>query len=68
MRKRDVLLRERFGTVHWSPMIHDGKSRKLPFDAAEAVEHLKADDAKLGALIERAGEFTLRLDPAPSPV
>ncbi|MGA2169961.1 MAG: DNA-3-methyladenine glycosylase 2 family protein [Terracidiphilus sp.] len=48
-------------------MIHDGKSRKLPFDAAEAVEHLKAKDAKLGALIERAGPFTLRLDPSPSP-
>jgi DNA-3-methyladenine glycosylase II len=48
-------------------MIHDGKSRKLPFDAAEAVEHLKVNDAKLGALIDRAGEFTLRLDPAPSP-
>ena len=48
-------------------MIHDGKSRKLPFDAAEAVAHLKANDAKLGALIDRAGEFTLRLDPAPSP-
>jgi DNA-3-methyladenine glycosylase II len=48
-------------------MIHDGKSRKLPFDAAEAVTHLKANDAKLGALIDRAGEFTLRLDPAPSP-
>jgi len=48
-------------------MIHDGKNRKLPFDPAEAVEHLKAKDAKLGALIERAGPFTLRLDPAPSP-
>jgi DNA-3-methyladenine glycosylase II len=48
-------------------MIHDGKSRKLPFDAAEAVAHLKANDAKLGALIDRAGKFTLRLDPAPSP-
>ena len=48
-------------------MIHDGKSRKLPFDAVEAVEHLKAKDAKLGALIERAGPFTLRLDPSPSP-
>jgi DNA-3-methyladenine glycosylase II len=48
-------------------MIHDGKSRKLPFDAAEALAHLKANDAKLGALIDRAGEFTLRLDPAPSP-
>jgi DNA-3-methyladenine glycosylase II len=48
-------------------MIHDGKSRKLPFDPGEAVAHLRARDAKLGALIDRAGEFTLRLDPAPSP-
>lgn len=48
-------------------MIHDGRSSKLPFDAAEAVAHLCANDAKLGALIERAGPFTLRLDPAPSP-
>ncbi len=48
-------------------MIHDGRSRKLPFDAAEAVAHLKASDAKLAALMERAGPFTLRLDPSPSP-
>jgi DNA-3-methyladenine glycosylase II len=48
-------------------MIHDGRSRKLPFDAAEAVAHLRAKDAKLGALIDRAGEFTLRLDSLPSP-
>jgi DNA-3-methyladenine glycosylase II len=48
-------------------MIHDGRSRKLPFDAVEAVEYLKARDPKLGALIEHAGPFTLRLDPAPSP-
>ena len=48
-------------------MIHDGRSRKLPFDPLEAVEHLKASDAKLGALIERAGPFTLKLDPLPSP-
>jgi DNA-3-methyladenine glycosylase II len=33
----------------------------------QAVEHLKAQDAKLAALIECAGPFTLRLDPAPSP-
>ena len=55
------------GKVHCSPMIHDGKSRKLPFDSAEAIAHLRASDAKLGALIDRAGDFTLRLDPAPSP-
>jgi DNA-3-methyladenine glycosylase II len=48
-------------------MIHDGRSRKLPFDAVEAVEYLSARDPKLGALIERAGPFTLRLDPSPSP-
>jgi DNA-3-methyladenine glycosylase II len=48
-------------------MIHDGRSRKLPFDAVEAVEFLKARDAKLGALMERAGPFTLKLDPSPSP-
>jgi DNA-3-methyladenine glycosylase II len=48
-------------------MIHDGKSRKLPFDAAKAVAHLREKDPKLGALIDRAGEFTLRLDPSPSP-
>ena len=48
-------------------MIHDGRSRKLPFDPAEAIAHLKASDPKLGALIDRAGAFTLRLDPAPSP-
>ncbi|MGA3262773.1 MAG: DNA-3-methyladenine glycosylase 2 family protein [Terracidiphilus sp.] len=48
-------------------MIHDGRSRKLPFDPAEAVAHLRASDAKLGELIDRAGAFTLRLDPAPSP-
>ena len=44
-------------------MIHDGRSRKLPFDPAEAVAHLRANDPKLGALIDRAGAFTLRLDP-----
>jgi DNA-3-methyladenine glycosylase II len=48
-------------------MIHDGRSRKLPFDPDEALAHLKASDAKLGALIDRAGAFTLRLDPRPSP-
>ena len=48
-------------------MIHDGRSRKLPFDPEEALSHLRARDAKLGALIDRAGPFTLRLDPSPSP-
>src|ERR1035438_1795864 len=48
-------------------MINNGRSRKLPFDPVEAVAHLKAADPKLGALIDRAGPFALRLDPAPSP-
>lgn len=57
-------------TIHYDklhPMIHDGKSRKLPFDSAEAIAHLKKNDAKLGALIDRVGEFQLRLDRSPSP-
>ena len=48
-------------------MIHNGRSRKLPFDPAAAIAHLSSADTKLGALIERAGPFTLRLDPLPSP-
>ncbi len=56
------------GRLGYTPaMINDGRSRKLPFDAEEAVAHLRAADAKLGALIERAGPFALRLDPSPSP-
>lgn len=48
-------------------MIHDGRRRKLPFDPARALAHLKKNDAKLGALIDRVGTFTLRLDQSPSP-
>jgi len=48
-------------------MIHDGRSRKLPFDPAKALQYLQSKDAKLGALIERAGEFTLKLDANASP-
>src|ERR1700678_3067682 len=48
-------------------MIHNGRSRKLPFDPDEAVKHLRASDAKLAALIDRAGPFTLRLDHTVSP-
>jgi DNA-3-methyladenine glycosylase II len=48
-------------------MIHNGRSRKLPFDPEEAIAHLKVSDPKLGALIDRAGPFTMRLDPLPSP-
>jgi DNA-3-methyladenine glycosylase II len=48
-------------------MIHDGKVPELPFDAAEAVGYLRLRDARLGALIERAGVFKLRLDGTQSP-
>jgi DNA-3-methyladenine glycosylase II len=48
-------------------MIHNGRNRKLPFDPAEATAHLVAVDAKLGALIERAGPFTLRLAGSATP-
>ena len=48
-------------------MINDGRGRKLPFDADEALAHLRACDAKLAALIDRAGPFALRLGAAPSP-
>ena len=48
-------------------MIHNGRSLKLPFDPADALAHLRAADAKLGALIDRAGPFTLKLDPSQSP-
>ena len=48
-------------------MMLNGRSRKLPFDPDEAVAHLRARDPKLGALIDRVGPFTLRLDASPSP-
>lgn len=48
-------------------MIHDGRRRKLPFDPEEALAHLRERDAKLGALIDRVGAFTLQLGSSPSP-
>lgn len=48
-------------------MVYAGRRRKLPFDPEEALAHLRAKDAKLGALIDRVGAFTLQLSPAPSP-
>jgi len=48
-------------------MIHNGRRRKLPFDPVEAVAHLRANDPKLGQLMDRAGPFNLRLDASPSP-
>jgi len=64
-------LRFRSGAPHRCdtllPMIHDGRIRKLPFDAAEALAHLRACDARLASLIDRVGAFELRLDASPSP-
>jgi DNA-3-methyladenine glycosylase II len=48
-------------------MIHNKRGRKPPFDTEEAIAHLRANDAKLAALIDRVGEFTLRLDHTASP-
>jgi DNA-3-methyladenine glycosylase II len=48
-------------------MIHDGRSRQLPFDRDEALAHLRARDAKLAILIDRAGPFTMQLDRSASP-
>jgi DNA-3-methyladenine glycosylase II len=48
-------------------MIHDGRIKKLPFDPAKAVAHLRARDPKLATLIDRVGPCTLRLDSSPSP-
>ena len=48
-------------------MIHDGRTRKLPFDPQEALAHLKAADKKLAGLIERVGPFTMKLDSSASP-
>ena len=49
-------------------MIHESRTRrKLPFNANEAIAHLKKNDPKLGSLIDRVGEFDLRLDSSPSP-
>ena len=47
-------------------MINNGRS-KLPFNPKKAIEHLKRADPKLGALIDRVGPFTLRLDHSISP-
>ena len=55
------------GLRYTPSMIHNGRSRKLPFDPAKAIAHLRACDPKLAALVDRAGPFTLRLDPTPSP-
>jgi DNA-3-methyladenine glycosylase II len=48
-------------------MIHNGRSRKLPFDRDEAVAHLRAQDPKLATLIDRVGPFTMQHDGSSSP-
>ena len=41
--------------------------RKLPYDPEEALAHLRASDAKLGALIDRVGEFRFKLGSSGTP-
>ena len=48
-------------------MIHDSRSGRLPFDPQKAIAHLKSADPKLGELIDRAGPFSLRIDPSVTP-
>jgi DNA-3-methyladenine glycosylase II len=48
-------------------MTNDGRNNKLPFNPKKAIEHLKAADPKLGALIDRVGPFTLRIDHSVTP-
>jgi DNA-3-methyladenine glycosylase II len=43
------------------------RSRKLPYDPAEAIAHLSAADPRLAKLIARAGPFTMRLASQQSP-
>jgi DNA-3-methyladenine glycosylase II len=47
-------------------MIHNGR-RKLPYDPIAAVDHLRAADPKLAKLIDRAGEFRLKLGHSTNP-
>jgi len=48
-------------------MIHNGRSRKLPFDRDQALAHLRSRDPRLAALIDRVGPFTMMLDGSASP-
>jgi DNA-3-methyladenine glycosylase II len=48
-------------------MTHPGRIRKLPFNPAKAIAHLRDRDKKLAVLIDRVGPCTLRLDASPSP-
>jgi DNA-3-methyladenine glycosylase II len=48
-------------------MTHEARRRKVPYDSQEAIAHLKSCDPKLGGLIDKVGEFGLRLDSSPSP-
>ena len=49
------------------PNPHTARTQAPPYDIAEALTHLSANDRKLAALIERAGPFTMRIAPRQSP-
>jgi DNA-3-methyladenine glycosylase II len=49
------------------PEVHPSRTRKPPYDADAAIEHLSTRDPKLAKLIARAGVFTLRTAGSQSP-
>ncbi len=49
------------------PELTSSRSRRPPFDVAEALAALAGADAKLGRLMERVGPFTLRMPGTQSP-
>jgi DNA-3-methyladenine glycosylase II len=49
------------------PSPHTARTQAPPYDAAEALAHLSANDPKLAKLIAKAGPFTLRVAPKQSP-
>ena len=48
-------------------MLPRQRVRKIPFDTVEALEYLRVCDPKLAVLMDRVGEFRLKLDASPSP-
>ena len=50
-----------------APPVHLARTRKLPYDPAEATAALSAADPKLARLIAQAGPFTLKLPRQQSP-
>ena len=49
------------------PSPHTARTQAPPYDIAEVLAHLSANDRKLATLIEKAGPFTMRIAPRQSP-